>query len=202
VKAFYSKLVYLIVAVALVGCAAQPLKVDVQSSIGSQTKLAPIARVSAIQFVNKATDPVLVNQLLDDSYIPIKTDPPTKLTVEDDVRRMLEKVLAIDPNASTVLNIKIQQAEAFWVYGIADRIPFVGIATAGAEREFLMNVKFSIEIENSGKVKSTYFLDERYSMQGSAALPSDVKLSYERLITKYRRELEHSLQSDFVARYL
>lgn len=187
---------------AFLGGCATPLKVDIQDLSPTTKAQATGMRVADIKLVNRATDPKFVNDLFDDSFVPIRTDPSTKKTVEADIDRLLRNMLEVDPTAPTTLFVKVQRAEAFWVYGVVDRIPFVGLATAGSDREFLMNVSFQIEVEQQGKVKNTYAFEEKISTQGSAAFSSDIREAYEILVQTYRPVLERALRVDFIDRYL
>lgn len=196
------RLVALAIVIAVSSGCATPLKVDVTPTAVGNSTVATDTKISSIKIDNRAGDAKLINEMFDDSFIPIRTDPPTKKTVEADIERILRNVVTIDAASSTILLVRLQRAEAYWTLGVVDSIPFIGIATAGTDRDFLMNVSFQIEVEQQGKVKNTYMFDEKVVIRGSAAFPSNIKESYETLIRESRLVLQRALQSDFAIRYL
>lgn len=197
-------LVGILSCLVLAGCAGTPLVVDVSDSIyrGATPTHSAAHRISAIAIINKADDGKMVNTTLgSDSVFPIKPETPTRVLVEQDIKRYLEEHLVADPSAKRSLFVTISKADAYWVWGSAAKLPFVGLALAGANTDIGMNLKVLIEIEDSGKVISSYQFDENIVIKDKATDQEAIAASYRKLIETYRMKFFGELDIRFINRY-
>lgn len=190
--------------IVLAGCVGAPLVVDVSDSIyrGASPNRTPAHRISTLTIVNNAGDGKMVNTTLgSDSIIPILPHTPTRATVEQDIKRYLEEHLLTDSSAKRSLRVTISKADSYWVWGSAAKIPFVGLALVASDTEIGMNLKVLIEIEDSGKVVSSYLYDEKIVIQDKATDQEAISASYRKLVGTYRKKFFGELDSQFINRY-
>ncbi len=197
-------LVGILSCLVLAGCAGTPLVVDVSDSIyrGATPIRSAEHHISALTIVNKADDGKVVNTTLgSDSIFPIKPETPTRVTVEQDIKRYLGEQLVTDHSAKRSVYVTISKADAYWVWGSAAKMPFVGLALAGANTDIGMNLKVLIEIEDSGRVISSYQFDENIVIQDKATDQGAIAASYRKLIETYRKKFFQELDTRFINRY-
>lgn len=195
---------FVIISFSLGGCANAPLNIDVSDSIytGSNPVRSIVHSISSIVFVNKATDGKMVNTTLgSDSVFPIVPLVPTKATVEDDVRRYFDRHLVINSDSVRSIKVSILKADSYWVWSSAAKIPFVGILFVDADTDFGINLKVLIEIEQAGKVISSYLFDEKIVIQAKSTTEEKIKDSYKALISNYRETFFGHLDLNFINRY-
>lgn len=190
--------------IGLSGCAAQPLKVDVSQTIyDARVPSMAKPKVSEITLINKADDGEMVNTALgSDSVFPIKTEKATKETVEKDLRRYLHERTARSSEAKKSLRVVIHKADSYWVWSSAAKAPIFGLAFIGADTDFGLNLRISFEVEEGGKVISTYWFDDVITIQAKSTTQEAIKKSYKELVGEYRKTLFGDLDSEFVGRYL
>jgi len=199
------RFLYLILAViSLGGCANTPMSIDLSQSehlIQSKSKQGK-AGVSSVVITNKAEKTKFVNTPLgSDSLFPFNTDVEIRQTVETDISRFFDLALDKNQKSSRSLAITINKADGYWVWGGASKIPIVGLFTIGSVTDFVVYLKVLFEIEEDGKVVSSYLIDDKYFIKGSAASEDVIKENYQRLIAEYRTKFFNELDSRFVARY-
>jgi hypothetical protein len=196
---------YLILAViSLSGCANTPMSVDLSQSehLLQRKSKQDKASVSNVVITNKAEKTKLVNTPLgSDTLFPFNTDVETRQTVEADIRRFFDVTLDKNQKSSRSLAITINKVDGYWVWGGASKIPFVGLFTVGADTDFVVSLRVLFEIEEGGKVISSYLFDDKFVIQGSAATEDVIKENYQRLIAEYRNKFFSELDDRFVARY-
>lgn len=199
-----SRYLHLILAVFLVGCANTPMSVDLSQSEhllqsrSSQSK----ATVSNVSITNKAEKTKLVNTPLgSDTFFPFNTDIEIRKTVEADIRNFFDQALDKSQKTSRSLVVTIYKADGYWVWGGASKIPFVGLFTVNAETDYVVSLRVLFEIEEDEKVTSSYLVDDKFVIQGSAAAEDVIKENYQRLIAEYRKIFFNDLDNRFVARY-
>jgi hypothetical protein len=186
----------------LTGCA--PLQVNLSGS-EYQPALSATAtpkRVASITVINRAADAPLQNHPFSDSLIPIKTAVSTQSTVESDIKLLLAETLNVGGDADKSLFITIRKADAYWTMSVADRIPFVGLATAARDRDFIMHVVLSIEVRKDGSVVANYPVDREVKIIGKATTRDAIAESYQRLIAQYRADVLGDIQRNFIDKSL
>ncbi len=186
----------------LAGCA--PLQVNLSNS-----EYLPIAnmttkskKVASITVINRAADTALKNNLLSDSFIPIKTAVSTQSTVESDVNLLLAQTLHVDSNADKTILATIRRADAYWTMNLTDKIPFVGLVSSGRDRVFVMHVVMALEIRKNGALVEKYPVDREVKIVGKATTGSAIAESYQRLIAKYRTDVLGDIERDFINKSL
>lgn len=189
-----SNLVGLFFCFILAGCAGTPLVVDVSDSIyrGASPTHSPAHRISALVIVNNADDGKVINTSMTSDAgdsIPIKLQTPTRVTVEQDIKRYLEKHLLVDHSAKRSLRVTISKADSYWVLGSAEKAsPLLALTLAASDREIGMNLRVLFEIEDSGKVVSSYLYEDKIVIQDKATDEQAVSTSYRKLISAYREK--------------
>lgn len=194
-----------LLVIGLSGCTFAPLAIDVSQSeykvdTSQHASTKPISR---LEFRNTADDGKLVSTSLgSDTIYPIRPVTTTKQTVESDLRSFLNQRLPLAEGSPRSVVVNITKADSYWVLGGAAKAPLLGIALAGANTEFGLNIRILIEIEEGGKVVSSYLVDEKLTIQDRATDADAISKSYQRLIAEYRTKLFGELETRFVRRYL
>lgn len=191
-----------LLALCLAGCA--PLQVNLSGSEYQPTPgtAATPKRVASITIINRAADAELQNHPFSDSLIPIKTAVSTQSTVESDIKLLLAETVNVGGNADKSIFVTIRKADAYWTMGVADRIPFVGLATAARDREFIMYIVLSVEVRKDGAVVANYPVDRQVTIVGKATTRSAIAESYQHLVAKYRTEVLGDIQRNFIDKSL
>ena len=185
------------------GCANPNRVIDVSNSIykTSTNTQANLKKIRSINIINKAHDGKMDNPILDKSIIPIKPATTTKETVEQDIKRFLEESFAIEKSEQTDITVTIQKADSYYVVGTSKKIPYVNLITVFFDTEFGLNLRVLFEIENKGKVLSSYLFDENITAEGKIAFERDIDQSYQKLIAAYRKHFFSELETRFINRY-
>ena len=194
----------LVVLVLLTGCAAGPRTVDLSESFNKTNPLRIVERkrISAYKILNKSeSTPNQSSGVFSTSYNGIGTAIKTKETVEEDLRNFINKSFEVDGTTDKVLIVTLLKADSYWVLDTLEKLPFVGLLTAAADREFGLNLRVRFEIEQSGKVVNSYLVDEKITVKASAATDAALKDSYKKLISEYRAIFFPDLENNFVLRY-
>ncbi len=191
-----------LVALYLTGCA--PLQVNLS---GSEYQPTPSAsntpkRVASVTVINRAADAELQNHPFSDSLIPIKTAVSPQSTVESDIKLLLAETLSIGGAEDKSVFVTIRKADAYWTMGVADRIPFVGLATAARDRDFVMHVVLSLEVRKDGAVVASYPVDREVKIVGKATTRDAISESYQHLIATYRADVLDDIQRNFIDKSL
>jgi hypothetical protein len=182
--------------ICLAGCA--PLQVDLSRSEYRPVVTTAPKQVRSVTVIDRAPTPEVQNKLFGTSEIPIKTTVPLRATVESDVKLLFAQAVQTNSNSNTAVLVTLRQADAYWAMGVADKIPFVGLATAARDRDFTMHVVMSIEVRKNGAVTSTYPVDRTVTIVGKATTRDDVASSYQRLIAKYREVVLGDIEHNFI----
>lgn len=188
----------LVLCVSLViisGCA--PLRVDLSDS-EYVPKASDTKKVSSFSIINRAGDTPLVRDFFGDFLLPVKTEITFPATLESDLNLLLAQTLKIDNEAEKKVFITIRKAEVYRVMDVVERIPFVGLATVGSDKEFFINVTMSLETRSNGKIVDSHLIDEKISILGKAATQEDIAESYAKLIFAYRSKILSKIQDDFI----
>jgi len=194
----------ILVVVVMAGCARTPIQVDVSENVyrSVETSNSTDRQIAELIIVNKAGPGRKQNTALgSDSVFPIETAPATVVTVEEDVRRYFSEHFSIDPTAKQSVRVTISDADAYWVLTSVDKIPFVGLFTSWNDTEFGLNLRVLIEIEEGGKVVSSYLYDETTTTEDKATTKEAIRNSYQNLIGAYRVQFFGELSNDFINRY-
>ncbi|MBL8429108.1 MAG: hypothetical protein JNJ95_04350 [Dechloromonas sp.] len=199
------KVVLLTGLLALLTTACSPVRPNIDLSdsayIASASTKSDSRKISNLDIRSTADEGEIV-RLFPETYIPIKTVITTSKTVEADLKKFFDDVTSVDPSASRSLAITITKADCYWLYGGAMAIPFVGLLAVGADTDFGMNLRFLIEVEENGRVISTYRVEEKIVIQGKATTRDSVEESYKKLMAEYRKRVFGALEDRFVKRYL
>lgn len=185
------------------GCASAPPVIDLAGSVFKTGSASQSERkqIGTLRIINKADDGKFVNNTFGDTINPIKPATMTKETVEQDLKRFFEDSLRIDKTADQDLTITISRADSYWVWGGADKVPLIGLFVVNADREFGVNLRVLFEIEQKGKVATSYLFDEKITVQDKATTREAIIQSYQKLIAEYRKRLFGELETRFVGRY-
>lgn len=193
-----------IACVFLLGaCAAQP-PIDVSNSQNLvRSNLLDVAKptLSAVDIINQAKVPDARISAFDDVHISFKTQ--TAQTVTSDIASYFKTATQNSANTTQKVSVTIDKADAYWVFGGAKRIPFIGLFAAASDCEYVMDVRATFEVEVNGKVTKTFTMDREYSFpDGKATGLDDIKAAYQRLVALYREKFFAELDERFVTRYL
>lgn len=195
----------ILAALLVSACSSTPLVVDLPAyayHASPETKLARKA-IANIDIRSTADDGNSVyGGLGADTSVQLKPAVPTKQTVELDLRQFFAEVLSTDKASTRSITATIRRAESYWIWSAAAKTPILGLAFANADTEFGMNVRVSIEVEEGGKVISSYLFDEKITIQDKAATREAIQASYKRLVAEYRKRLYAELEVRFLQRYL
>lgn len=194
-------------AVLIVGCAVAPPVIDLSSSayrVSSETTAArkPVTRIEIRNSVKDDVQQSFNTTLGAENLIPIRPATTTKQTVEADLQSFFSAALVVDNSAKRAVSVTIAKADSYWVLGRAATVPLVGIAFAGADTEFGMNIRVLMEVEEDGKVISSYQFDEKITTQDKSSTGEAIQASYQRLVAAYRKRMFADLETRFVRRYL
>ena len=186
----------------LAGCA--PLQINLSDSEYQPipSTFATSKTVAGITIINRAADAALQNNLLSVSLIPINTAVSAQSTVESDIKLLLAQTLHIVDNADKSIFVTIRRADAYWAMSVADKIPFVNLATVARDREFIMHVVMSFEIRKNGIIVANYPVDREVKIIGKATTNSSIAKSYQRLIAKYRSDVLGDIEDNFIDKSL
>lgn len=204
---FMKKDFYLTLSIAILlmvcGCANPHRVIDVSDSVykTSADNKADQKIIRIINIINKADDGKVDNPLFGKSIIPIKPATTTKETVEQDIKRFLEESFVIDKSAPTDITVTIQKADSYYVIGSSEKIPYVNLFTIFTDTEIGLNLRVLFEIENKGKVVSSYLFEENITTEGKIAVEEHINQSYKNLIATYRKRFFSELETRFINRY-
>jgi hypothetical protein len=192
------------VLVLLTGCAAGPRTVDLSESFNKTNplRIEERKRISAYKILHKPeSSSAQSSGVFSTSYNGIGTAIKTKETVEEDLKNFIDKSFEVDVTSDRVLIITLLKADSYWVLDTLEKLPFIGLLTVAADREFGLNLRVRFEIEQSGKVVNSYVVDEKITVKGSAATDAAMKDTYKKLISEYRSTFFPDLEKNFVLRY-
>ncbi|MDR5811194.1 hypothetical protein [Caballeronia sp. LZ019] len=191
------------VCVFLAGCAVAPFDVSqsenlVKTAVVTQKKPS----VAAVEVINAAPLPPKPSvSVFDAMSFPVTND--TRDTVTADLKKYFSDSTVIDPSSNEKLVVRLEKAESYWVMGAGQRVPFFGILAVGADEEFYLLLKATLEVEVEGKVVRSYTIDKKISLpDGKNATAAAIHESYQRLIALYRTSFYSELDSTFTTRYL
>lgn len=192
-------------AIALSSCAAPPLVIDLPPSAykTSPETVIPSKPISNVDIRTTADDGNSVyGGIGADTLVQINPVTKTKQTVESDLRQFFVEAVPSDKASNRSITVTIRKVDSYWVWSAAAKTPIIGLAFANADTAFGMNVPVLIEVEEGGKVVSSYIFDERITIQGKATTRETIEAAYKRLVAEYRRRLYGELEARFVRRYL
>jgi uncharacterized lipoprotein YajG len=185
----------LFLAMFLAGCAASPMQVDLSRSVyqPQQVKGKQLHPVKEIKIINSAKDPE-VRGNFSKTYIAIKTQPSTRQTVEDDIRKKLATSFEVSPDSRKSLLVNILQADSYWSQSAMTG----GLVTAFADKDFELNLNVTFEVKEGEAVVKSYRFNDKITFKGKATTESDVQESYKSLIELYRRKFFDLLDKEFL----
>ena len=164
----------------------------------------PISQPYKIIYENKANQDIRNDGLLL-TYIswsfPSFLIKP-KDTVESDLHEFFDSHISQDANAKRGIRVILNKVNAYWINPVAASVPFVNFLTLGMDHEHFMDVKVTVEIEENGKVLSTYIFEDTVTVKAPVNTDEAKFSAYKLLISTYRKKMFNSLENDFIARYL
>lgn len=188
----------LLLFTVLAGCATVRPVMDVSESIyrGTPPTRSSSHKVLRIDVTNKAGDGEIDIKIFGNKVLPFRPATSTKETVEQDIRRYLEEHVQYDKESKKSLHITIYKADSFFVneYSIIPGKVFFADSDCG------VNIKVRFEIEEGGKVLSSYLYDDKITAK--CALSSGDIAMYQKLISEYRTKFFGELDKEFMDRYL
>jgi hypothetical protein len=192
----------LVILFSLLSACAAPSAIDIsQSAYLVRTSVEQGAKpsVASVEVQNDAPPPVpATNPAFSSSFVPVGANLSD--TVASDLNAYFAgSTTHVAGNPQKVV-IRIEKAEAYSEEPVSAKLPFVGLFTLGANREFFMNLRVAFEVEENGKVVKTLTVNERFSIPDGKG--TDVNTSYQRLIEQYRERFFAKLDKDFLTRYL
>lgn len=191
----------LVVISLLTGCSQKALEIDVSESMYRPTKISKID-INSLNITNKAEGGKFINTLLfSDTIIPIEPNAPTDELVENDIKTFFSNY-QLTKDSKKVLNVYITNADAYVVWGGAQKIPIVGLLFVAADTDYVMNLRVIFEIEENGKVLNSYQFNDKIKIRHSAAVENSIVEGYQLLIEAYRQKLFNELENRFVHRYI
>ena len=198
-------LITILSAVLVSSCASTPLIIDLPTSayktVSRKTIVRkPVANVDVRTIADDGTS--VYGGIGADTFVQIKPAVTTKQTVESDLRQFFLEALSTDKTSTRSITATIRKANSYWVWSAAAKTPIIGLAFVNADTEFGMNVLVVIEVEEGGKVISSYLFEEKITVQGKATTRETIAASYQRLVAEYRKRLYEELEVRFVERYL
>jgi hypothetical protein len=200
----FSAIIYsIILSIFLSSCINQHRPIDVSDSIyKSPSDNQTIKKqIRNINIINKADDGKKVHPLIDASYIPITPATTTKETVEQDIKRFLEENFISEKTGPTDITVTIQKADSYYIINSVKKIPYVNLITVFGDADFGMNLRVLFEVENKGKVVSSYLFDDQIITQGKIATEEGINQGYKKLISEYRKKFITELETRFINRY-
>lgn len=195
----YSFFIVFIILV-LAGCSIKPMEVDLGTNhFNNQNPLNINIRTITIEKIEKELKADYSGY--GDSKMPIPTKESTASTVEKDMKEYFSK-LVFNTNSNRTLNITIKEAVPYWIFSGANKIPIVGVFSAGMQTDYSLNLNVLFEIEENGKVINSYSYNDVITIKNSASFEEDIRKGYQELIKKYRSVFFSELETKFIKRYL
>jgi hypothetical protein len=184
------------------GCASTPSAlVNVNDS--KYFSNLPKTVVSEIKISNNTSVSKGTFNLISDSKVTLPYKPTALQVVEEDLHDLFSQRTLLDSNANKLIYINIERADAYWIHGGVDKIPFLSILTVTTNQKYVFNVKITIEVETNGKVISAYTIDEEVEYIAPGAWSTDgEKQNYSNLIKEYREKILKKIDDRFISRYL
>ncbi len=183
-----------------VGCTIKPMEVDLGSNhFNNQTPLNINIKRISVEKVEKEIKADYTG--FGDSKIPLQTKESTASVVEKDTKEYFSK-LVFNQNSNRTLNITIKEATPYWIFSGANKIPIVGVFSAGMQTDYSLNLNVLFEIEENGKVINSYSYNDVITIRNSASFEEDIKKGYQELIKRYRSVFFNDLENKFIKRYL
>lgn len=190
----------LFIILLFTGCTIKPMEVDLgTNNFSSQTPLNINIKTISIEKVEKEMKVDYTG--LGDSKIPIQTKDSTASIVEKDMKEYFSK-LVFNSNSNRTVNITIKEATPYWIFSGANKVPVVGLFTAGMQTDYFLNLNILFEIEENGKVINSFLYDDVITIKNSASFEEDIKKGYQILIKEYRNVFFDDLENKFIKRYL
>lgn len=187
-----------VLSLGLAGCAPMQVNLSGSEYHPSQKMTSQRPKVASYTVLNRAPGPDSKNKLFGTTQVPIKTAEPLSRTVTSDLELLLAQTLAIDPASARSVVVTLRRADAFWPMSGTDKIPFVGLFTAGRTRKFMMNIILSATLLQNGRNVQTYHLEKQVTIKGKATTRDDIEASYKRLVAKYRTTALPELIQNFI----
>jgi hypothetical protein len=198
------QLVGIAVLSASLGACGWPTIISVPSSADTvRTAIHKTNRpsVALVEVENDALPAKRENSAFGSYTLPASAD--TAKTVASDLESYFAKATMPGPPDAQRVLVRIEKAESFWTMPTSGTLPFVGLLTAGADREFSMDLQVTIEVEVHGKVVRTFNTSQHYAIaDGRTSSNEEMARSYQRLIAKYRDNFFSTLDKTFTERYL
>lgn len=190
----------LFISLFFIGCSVKPLEVEVKNNNFSNEKNINIdVKNIKIEKIEKKVE--FAYGGFGDSNILINTKVTTASIIEKDLKDYFS-TLQSNENSDKSLKITIKEAIPYWVLGGHNNIPVINIFTAGLKTDFNLSLNILFEIEDKGKVISSYTYDEIVNIKNSAAVEEQIKIGYLALIDKYRELFFNDIEERFIKRYL
>lgn len=197
--------VLLSIGIVLTGCAIPPTRIDTNDfSYASNNNFATTTpAVSNVLVKNEAADGKYERQgLLGGARAPCFLDPAPKLLVEKDFNHFFAASTQIEPTANRKIVVTIKKASCHIVASAMQAMPYVGIALAATERTLSMEVTAVLEVEQDGKVDSSFYLERETEISRKLISQEDIHAAMRALIAAYRLEVYSELDHSFLRRYL
>jgi hypothetical protein len=190
------------VLLSVVGCAntvQQPVDLTNTQYISNKEPLF----IKKIVIENKVQDKKNDVKFFDDSLIRINYLPKPKDVVEQDLKNLFEQRSIKNNNKGRDVVVTIEDASAYWVYGTANKIPLINILAVASDQNYVFKVQILFEVEEAGKVISSYRIDEtvKISVAGAGLTVEAEKLAYASLIKTYRNQVLKKIDDNFMSRY-
>ncbi|AXX89319.1 hypothetical protein CKA55_07390 [Arcobacter suis] len=183
-----------------VGCTIKPMEVDLGTNHFNNQ--APLNINIKTIYIEKVEKEIKVDYTgFGDSQIPIQTKESTASVVEKDMKEYFSK-LVFNSNSNRTLVVTIKEATPYWIFSTANKIPVVGVFSAGMDTDYSLNLNVLFEIEENGKVINSYSYSDVITIKNSASFEEDIKKGYQKLIKSYRNVFFNELESKFLKRYL
>ncbi len=183
-----------------VGCTIKPMEVDLGSNqFNNQASLNINIKKISVEKIEKEIK--FDYSGYGDSKMPIVTKESTTTVVEKDIKEYFSK-LVFNSNSNRTVNITIKEATPYWIFSGANKVPVVGLFTAGMQTDYFLNLNILFEIEENGKVINSFLYDDVITIKNSASFEEDIKKGYQILIKEYRNVFFDDLENKFIKRYL
>lgn len=210
----FCKVVVVIVAAGLVGCATRtPPTVDVSDSIyqsdaAEPSVNLPISAVSIENYIAKEKMVISINPLVDKQFIVERTPDP-RVVVEEDLERYFLERLMISPDAPRNIQVQIDKVRIY-VSTPAERdvvasIPIIGLLAllipAEIVYEYVMQVKLTVEVKETSNIVATYQFDETFMLERKSGGIDDENAIYNELFAEYRQTLFTELDEKLIGKH-
>lgn len=189
-----------VLTLGLAGCAPMQVNLSGSEYHPSPKIIGQRPKVTSYIVINRAPGPDAKNKFFGTTQVPIKTAEPLPQTVTSDLKLLLAQTLATDPSSGRSVIVTLRRADAFWPMSGTDKIPFVGLFTAGRTRKFIMNIALSAALLQNGKSVHNYQLKKQVEIEGKATTRSDIEESYKRLVAKYRSTVLPKFIREFISK--